>query len=106
MHIGVEKLDWSLDNSEFIKNYLSDTDLVIAADIIYDNTLFHWLLSTLKNLLEHCKNISRFLLVNAVRNPDTEQEFLNSLRKFYCNTKIDINFNIKMLKLLLQRILG
>lgn len=81
MYTEVAKLDWSLDNTELIRSSLSDVDLIIASDIIYDNTLFHLLLSTLQNLFEYCKNISRFLLINAVRNPDTEQEFLNSLRK-------------------------
>lgn len=73
------KLDWSETNKEFIEKDLRKIDLIIAADVIYDDSLFNSLLTTLRLLFDHCKKCERFLLVNAVRNPKTELEFLGRL---------------------------
>lgn len=75
-------MDWSETNKEFIEENLKATDLIIAADIIYDDSLFSSLLSTLRMLFDHCEKCERFLLVNAVRNPETEQEFLGKLGNY------------------------
>lgn len=73
------KLDWSTTTVDFIKENLRHTEIIIAADVIYDNTLFESLLTTVQMLLDSCDNCTQFMLVNAVRNEDTEQEFLTKL---------------------------
>lgn len=77
----VLNLDWSQTSEEYIKTHLKDTEIIIAADVIYDNTLFDSLLTTLRMLFDHCTKCTKFMLVNAVRNPETEQEFLTKLSK-------------------------
>lgn len=77
--LDIIKLDWSETSEGLIKNDLKDVDLIIAADIIYDSSLFDSLLTTLRMIFNHCDNCDRFVLVNAVRNPETELEFLTML---------------------------
>lgn len=74
-------MDWMESSKEYIGQYFKQTELIVAADIIYDDTLFDSLLTTLRMLFNHCDNVSRFVLVNAVRNPDTEAQFLRMLGK-------------------------
>lgn len=75
----IAKLDWQENNDNFIETHLAETELIIGADIIYDSSLFRDLLTTVKSLFQRCKKISEFLLMNAVRNIDTEKEFLSLL---------------------------
>lgn len=76
------KLDWSETSKEIIEQNFKNTDIIIAADIIYDNSLFDSLLTTLRMLFDYCDNCEKFMLVNALRNPETEQEFLRKLGEF------------------------
>lgn len=78
----VLNLNWSETNEEFIKQHLKEIDVIVAADVIYDNSLFDPLLTTVRMLFDHCANCGRFILVNAVRNPETEREFLTKLGNF------------------------
>lgn len=75
----VLRLDWSETNKEIIEQNLKEIDLIIAADVIYDNSLFDSLLTTVNLLFNHCVKCDKLLLANAVRSPDTEQEFLTKL---------------------------
>lgn len=77
----VVKLDWTNEDTEFVRTHFMDVDLIIAADVIYDNTLFDALLSTIRMLFDCSDNCNKFMLVNAVRNPETEHEFLRKLGK-------------------------
>lgn len=77
------KIDWNLPlkEREENQNSLNAFDLIVAADVIFDNSLFRPLCQTLTSLFNRCKNCKQFLLVNAVRNINTKQEFLDLLRK-------------------------
>lgn len=77
--LEIAELDWQQNNHHFIETHLAETDLIIGADIIYDSSLFRDLLTTVRSLFQRCKKISEFLLMNAVRNIDTEKEFLGLL---------------------------
>ena len=79
--LDVLELNWSETSEEFIQKKLREIDLIIAADVIYDNSLFDALLTTVKLLFDHCDKCDRFVLANAVRSPETEQEFLAKLGK-------------------------
>lgn len=79
--LDVTKLDWSRNDADFVRNHFNDVDLIIAADVIYDSSLFDALLSTVRMLFNCCDNCNQFMLVNAVRNPETEHEFLAKLGK-------------------------
>lgn len=93
----VIKLDWSEANESFIQNHSHEIDLIVGADIIYDDSLFDSLLTTIRLLFNHCEKCEKFILINAIRNPQTEQTFLKKLCKLnyfsrkchpYCNTCI------------------
>lgn len=83
--LDVTKLDWTQKDEDFIRAHFKDVDLIIAADVIYDSSLFDALLSTIRLLFNCCDKCYQFLLVNAVRNPDTEHEFLTKLGKLCKN---------------------
>lgn len=85
----VMKLDWTDLDTERIRRHCKELDLIIAADVIYDNSLFDALLSTVRMLFDCCDNCNRFILVNAVRNPETEQEFLTKLGKLRCISRVE-----------------
>lgn len=82
----VIKLDWSDSNKDYIQSHLSKIDLIIGADIIYDDSLFDSLLSTIKQLFDYCDKCEKFMLMNAIRNPQTEQAFLTKLGNTYLMT--------------------
>lgn len=71
-------IDWNAPLDESIKD-LNRFDMIVAADVIFDNSLFRPLCQTLTSLFHRSKHCKQFLLVNAVRNPDTEREFLELL---------------------------
>lgn len=66
---------------EFIRTHFEKVNTIIAADVIYDSSLFDALLSTVRMLFDCCDDCNKFMLVNAVRNPKTELEFLTKLGK-------------------------
>lgn len=76
-------LDWLSKDEYFILENFSETELIIAADIIYDNSLFDALLSTVASIFKHSPRCEKFILVNAVRNPKTEREFLDMFGEFF-----------------------
>lgn len=80
------KLDWTQKDTAFIRTHFKEVDLIFAADVIYDSSLFDALLSTIRLLFDCCDNCNKFMLVNAVRNPETEQEFLRKLGKIRSNS--------------------
>lgn len=88
-------LDWLSEDEYFILENFSETELIIAADIIYDNSLFEALLITVASIFKHSPHCEKFILVNAVRNPDSEREFLDMLGEiFFLNQSIIGKFNL------------
>lgn len=81
----IVKLDWTERDTTFIRTHFKEVDLILAADVIYDSSLFDALLSTIRMLFDCCDNCNKFMLVNAVRNPETEQEFLRKLGRMRSN---------------------
>lgn len=79
----IVNLDWLSKDEYFIQENFSETELIIAADIIYDNSLFDALLTTVGLIFKHSPRCEKFILVNAVRNPDTEREFLDMLCEIF-----------------------
>lgn len=79
----IVNLDWLSEDECFIIENFSETELIIAADIIYDNSLFEALLTTVVSIFKHSPRCEKFILVNAVRNPDTEREFLDMLGEIF-----------------------
>lgn len=67
-------------NMEFLQQLnTTPPSLIIAADVIYDNTLFQALCETLDLIFRTCKNECTFILANAVRNENTQKEFFDIL---------------------------
>lgn len=80
----VQKIDWFdaslLENDQFWQR-IPLPDLIIAADIIYDNSLFRPLCQTIDRIFTKCQNQCKMLLVNAVRNENTQTEFFDLLSR-------------------------
>ncbi|XP_054275700.1 protein-lysine N-methyltransferase EEF2KMT [Macrosteles quadrilineatus] len=74
--VKTELLDW-----EYIANYLdTEIDVVLAADVVFDERLFPSLVNTLYHFL---KNKTTFaVLACTERNPQTLSTFLTNLGKF------------------------
>lgn len=83
--IKVLNVDWvsvaeDEANSDFSEHLESTKpNLIIAADVIYDDTLFQPLCETLDFIFLKCKNQCKFILANAVRNESTQKEFFDAL---------------------------
>ncbi|VVC26541.1 Lysine methyltransferase,S-adenosyl-L-methionine-dependent methyltransferase [Cinara cedri] len=56
-------------------------DLILAADVIYDRTMFESLCTSLKYFAAN--NTTEIILFSTVRNPETHQKFLETLERFY-----------------------
>ncbi|XP_031629260.1 protein-lysine N-methyltransferase EEF2KMT [Contarinia nasturtii] len=95
--IDAMMLDWMTITEKFIKERLMQVDLIIAADVIYDNLLFESLLTTVRMLFDHCDNCEKFMLANAVRNEDTEHEFLMKLGTFGLQYQVEPTITSKLL---------
>lgn len=84
--IGVIDIDWhSVGDSEYCTDLflnIARPDLIVASDIVYDNTLFRPLCQTIDYIFKQCQNKCRMILANAVRNEDTQMEFLSMLGRF------------------------
>lgn len=77
----MQKLDW-FDTSSLVENdRLPLPDLIIAADVIYDNSLFRALCQTIDRIFTKCQNQCEMLLVNAVRNEKTQTAFFDLLSR-------------------------
>lgn len=82
--IGARKLDWddALDDSINLLENIPLPDLLIAADIIYDDTLFTGLCRTVDSIFSTCGDKCSLILVNAVRNEETQRKFFEELGKY------------------------
>uniref|UniRef100_A0A1B6DGU6 FAM86 N-terminal domain-containing protein n=1 Tax=Clastoptera arizonana TaxID=38151 RepID=A0A1B6DGU6_9HEMI len=75
--IEVIKLNWE-EIGETYTNFLHQPNLILAADVIYDDTLFLPLILTLKYfLLSACE--VQAVIACTVRDPNTIQRFINQL---------------------------
>lgn len=78
-------LDWyKIGESKLVDSFVPD--VIIAADIIYDNTLFEPLSRTIETFFNKSKNCKLYVACT-VRNEETINEFLSMLggmfMKFY-----------------------
>uniref|UniRef100_A0A2M3Z872 Putative n2n2-dimethylguanosine trna methyltransferase n=1 Tax=Anopheles braziliensis TaxID=58242 RepID=A0A2M3Z872_9DIPT len=76
--IGVMELDWQCVSASNLSQ-LIEPDVIVAADIVYDHTLFPALLSTLNYIFCLSHNRCKFVLACTERNQDTLSEFLQLL---------------------------
>uniref|UniRef100_A0A182IZ84 FAM86 N-terminal domain-containing protein n=1 Tax=Anopheles atroparvus TaxID=41427 RepID=A0A182IZ84_ANOAO len=76
--IGVMDLDWQYVSASNL-GQLIEPDVIVAADIVYDHTLFPSLLSTLNYIFCLSHNRCKFVLSCTERNQDTLNEFLQLL---------------------------
>lgn len=71
--VGVKKLSWGdLSSTVFGNNF----DIILAADVVYDSTIFEPLWKTFQSIVNLNKNCV-IILACTVRNKDTLAEFLN-----------------------------
>lgn len=93
--MNVLKVDWikiaeDEDGAGFSKYFQTiKPNLIVAADVIYDNSLFQPLCQTLDFIFRQCNNQCIFILVNAVRNENTLNEFFTILGKKNSFNKIN-----------------
>ena len=78
--IGAMNLDWEFAAESQLEQ-LIEPDVIIGADIVYDNRLFPALLATLNYVFELRRNECKFVLSCTERNPNTLKEFLDLLSK-------------------------
>ncbi|KAG4074235.1 hypothetical protein HA402_008644 [Bradysia odoriphaga] len=75
--LDVQLLDWyKINESPLVNSFIPD--VIIAADIIYDNTLFGPLSQTIQTFFDKSKNCKLYMACT-VRNEDTINEFLSIL---------------------------
>ncbi|KAH8276545.1 hypothetical protein KR044_011266 [Drosophila immigrans] len=58
-------------------------DLLLAADVVYDETQFEWLLQALDYIFELAKNGCQLLLASTVRNVSTLHQFMVKLEEHH-----------------------
>ncbi|KAJ6638668.1 Protein-lysine N-methyltransferase EEF2KMT [Pseudolycoriella hygida] len=76
-NLDIQMLDWyKINESKLVETFTPD--VIIAADIIYDNTLFEPLSRTIETFFNKSKNCKLYMACT-VRNEDTINEFLNIL---------------------------
>lgn len=77
LYTDIQMLDWyKSDESELVNSFIPD--VLIAADIIYDSTLFEPLSRTIERFFDKSKNCKLYMACT-VRNENTIDEFLNIL---------------------------
>lgn len=70
--INVINLNWNVLN---LKQLLKEIEVIKAVDVVCDDCLFDPLL-TIIDAFQSLRQFWRFILVNTVRNPETERVFL------------------------------
>jgi len=76
-NLDIQLLDWcKIDESPLVDTFIPD--VIIAADIIYDNTLFEPLSRTIEAFFEKSNNCTLYMACT-VRNEDTINEFVSTL---------------------------
>lgn len=78
--IKVQELDWT-DN---LKDYKSDYDIILGADIIYIEDLFPDLLKT----LSHLSNENTIILISCHIRYDRDQRFLNMMNEKFTTKEV------------------
>lgn len=78
--VVVEELDWnSVEQSTILDKVRPD--LIMAADLVYDNSLFVPLSQTLDYIFKRCENLCLLILTCTIRNDETFKEFMQLLGK-------------------------
>ncbi|XP_062562709.1 protein-lysine N-methyltransferase EEF2KMT [Armigeres subalbatus] len=76
--VAVMDLDWSYINASNI-NQLIEPDVLVGADIVYDQALFQPLLTAINYVFALTNNKCKFVLSCTERNQDTLNDFLEML---------------------------
>lgn len=82
--ISVMNLPWE-EVDEIVSKEIIETDLIIASDIVYDNTLFDDLLFTVNKIFQLNSNKCKLIISCTERNPSTLEKFLNLLGNIRIN---------------------
>lgn len=73
--ISIEMLDWeNIRQSTIMEKIVPD--IILAADVVYDSSLFVPLCHTLDFIFTKCENKCTFILTCTVRNDDTLNDFI------------------------------
>lgn len=81
--VRVYKLPWQ-DVTPEICQQVGPIDIIIAADIVYDSSLFNVLIRAVNLLFDYC-GASEFILSCTERNKQTLDNFRTLVGEFYCN---------------------
>ncbi|XP_063918102.1 protein-lysine N-methyltransferase EEF2KMT-like [Zophobas morio] len=73
--VHVLNLPWEDVCREFCQT-LGQVDIVVAADVVYDKTIFEPLISAVECLFKYC-SVKQFILSCTERNEDTLEKFLS-----------------------------
>lgn len=90
--VKVFDIPWEDLSADFCQK-LGHIDILVAADVVYDKTIFNPLNNAVNCLFENCA-IEEFILACTERNSETLEEFLGLLSKFNCKFNIALMFFI------------
>lgn len=76
--VRVLSLNWETITPEFCEK-LGRVNKIVAADVVYDQTIFKPLLNTVNLLFKYCK-VEHFILSCTVRNEDTFKKFIGLVK--------------------------
>lgn len=79
--IEILDLPWETFEQSLLVNRNISPDFILAADVIYDDTLFEPLVRTINEIFQLKQNDVRLILACTVRNHKTLQKFLEMLSK-------------------------
>lgn len=78
--INVAPLDWfKIEKSQFIADDTWKPDVVMAADVVYDDSLFEALCKTIDLIFRKCSNRCWMVMACTIRNERTLKHFLTRL---------------------------
>lgn len=81
MFLEIKHLDWErISDSDVLKNF--QPELIIAADVIYDDTLFKPFCQTIDYIFENASPSCQLILAATVRNLETLDKFLIEIGKY------------------------
>lgn len=87
--LGVIDINWcEVEDANYAKPFSKLTkvpNLLIASDIVYDNSLFRPLCQTIDYIFDRCQNQCLLILANAIRNENTQKDFFDIIGKFCLN---------------------
>lgn len=80
MTIDIQQLDWNeISDSNILEKIRPD--IIIASDVVYDNTLFKPLCETIDHIFKNTTANCQFILAATVRNFNTLNDFFKEIGK-------------------------